>query len=368
MNTAARARPHPAEVRTIACLMLGEIGDVLVTTPTLAALRVLYPSAKITVIVRREMAPLLLHHPAVDALHIYRAPTVIHKGAFLLGLWFKRWDMWLDLHTPTFNTFGNIDTIFKRNALMLRFARTRFQVGFAVPRLSRHLSHPIPVPDHATLTSENIVDTTLRLVGGSQERAKTLYVGDDERIWINEWQQLNNPEGRTLQGLFFGAKQAAKFWSVPYVSAFIRQYVATWPEHRIVMIGGRHEAEIAAQILAQLSEREAANVVNAVDTLTLLQSAVLIQACAQLVTTDSGPMHMADALNKPLVALMSSHNYLPIWRPISTHARVLNAAVPCGPCLRASCDKANLCMNLLTPDEVVSALSKLQERASHASR
>ena len=60
------ALPPADQVRSIACLMLGAIGDFVVTTPAIRALRDAYPSARLTVILRRELVALAEGNPCID--------------------------------------------------------------------------------------------------------------------------------------------------------------------------------------------------------------------------------------------------------------------------------------------------------------
>ena len=151
------ALPNPQEIKTIACLMLGEIGDLLVTTPTLKELSRRYPEAHITFILRSSMRDLFIANPDVNELLLYDNKTLISKAKFLAALWNRRFDLWLDLHTPTYYTLGLKHRVFRRDAFLMNLTRSRFRVGFEVPPLSRNLTHAVPEPTESLLQTENIV-------------------------------------------------------------------------------------------------------------------------------------------------------------------------------------------------------------------
>ena len=88
------------------------------------------------------------------------------------------------------------------------------------------------------------------------------------------------------------------------------------------------------------------------------QTAALMQRCAALVCTDSGPMHLGDALDVPMVAIFSSHNHPAVWRPVNGHAVTIYHEIECGPCFRSVCPIGNRCMANITPGEVYAALSE----------
>jgi heptosyltransferase-2 len=308
------------------------------------------------------------HHPAVDEVVEYDGSSALQKAAFLLRLRLRRWDLWLDLHTPTPNTFGSVDSIFRRNVIFMRAARSRYRVGFDQPALAPYLTHPVQSPTPEVLSAESIVRTTLRLVPeAAEEHDKRLYLPPDLEAWSADFLRKNGLEQSRIIGLFFGAKQPAKFWPLDNVLEFCRLLVERFPETTLLLFGGSHELETAQALLSSSPPSVRKRIVNLVTTTSLLQSAALMKHCMVIVSTDSGPMHMAEALGRPLVALMSSHNHLPVWSPLASNAHVLNVPVPCGPCFRSTCDHGSLCMTSITPGSVMDRVeSCLAGEVAHA--
>lgn len=352
--------PGQHEVGSITALMLGEIGDLIVTTPTLTQLRRLYPQARLRVIVRQAMAQLLSANPDVDELLLYDSRSKLTKAAFLAKLALRRTDLWVDLHTPTFNTWNTNDEVFRRNRLFMRAAHPRFQLAFEMAPLRGRLSHPVPVPGEATLKAENIVDTTLRLVAASglkPGRAKRLDVTEADRAWARQTLQAAGLDGQRCIGLFFGAKQSAKVWPLAHVQALCRTLPHRFGDAHFLLLGGPHEAEAMRMLTASLEPALRARFHDLTATGGLGRSAALIERCAAMVATDSGPMHMADALGVPLVALMSAHNHAGVWHPLRA-VEVLRKDVPCSPCLSADCRQGQACMSAIEPAEVLAALEQ----------
>ena len=354
--------PVASEIRSICCLLLGEIGDSIVCTQTLQALRERYPAARLTLIARPMVASLFAAGTLVDETLLFSASNFWQKAAFLLKLRRRHCDLWVDLQAPTFNTFGSDAWIYHRNALLMRAARSSYRLGFAVAALKAQLTHAIPLPSPEILRTENMVDTTLRLMAypSTQARpAKQISVAAADHDWAAQWWVKSYAADDRVLGLFFGAKQNAKFWPQQNIVDFIKLWLTAACNHHILLLGGPHELAQGAAVVAALSARAAGRVVNGIGATNLTQLAALMQRCTVIVSTDSGPMHIADSLGCPLVALMSYHNHPAIWRPVSPRATVLNHPVDCGPCLRDTCNHDNECMRRISAAEVMQRVNTL---------
>lgn len=349
--------PPAAQVNEIACLMLGGIGDILATLPTFAALARSYPGARITAITRRRLTPLLTGQREIARVLGYDSSLRGRLG-FIRELRAVRFDLWVDLHVPTFHTVSSPGKVFLRNALIMAAARTRHRLGFAVPVMRPLLTHPVPVPPDAHQAQTNIVDITLDLLPGNATRPRTkqLTLAPADLAWA----AARLPGGDApVFAYFFGGRQSASHWPVPHAVSFARRILDEFAGARLVLIGDLHEREMADTLLASLPPAYRARIHDLIGQAGLTQTAALLSLCRGAICTDSGPMHLADAVGVPLVALFSRKNHLPVWAPVSPDAIVISRPVDCGPCFRAECPIHNHCMELITPDEVLAAVRSL---------
>lgn len=351
--------PFKADIHHIGVIMLAEIGDILVTTPTISNLKGLYPNSRITAIIRKPFADLLEHHPLVSDLILLDNTNFFTKIEFLKELNKQRFDLLVDLHTPTFNTCTTNDDVFKRNANVLRFTRARYRLGFERKTGKALITHSVPIPSDEQLSRENIVDTTLRLLGDSvnEPGKKDLYLS--ERA-VSDSKKLLGQKSARLESVsfFFGSKQAADVWPIENVEEFTRKFLAMHKDFKLILLGGTQELGLANVLIDSLEPSLLNRVINLVAKTSLQQTAACIRASKCMVSTDSGPLHMADALGVPLVALFSSKNHIVVWEPVKSPATVLNKPVPCGPCFRQDCDYSNKCMAMITPAEVLQAVNR----------
>ena len=152
----------------------------------------------------------------------------------------------------------------------------------------------------------------------------------------------------------------AKRWPPAYFSALAQRLARDgW---QIWVIGSPKDRAIGAEIASS-----SAGVCVDLCGRTSLDEAVDLMSCAQLViSNDSGLMHVAAALDAPLIALYgsSSPKFTP---PLSARASVLQLDLPCSPCFQRECPLQHFnCMNQLTPDRVYQAVRALRASAAIA--
>lgn len=121
----------------------------------------------------------------------------------------------------------------------------------------------------------------------------------------------------------------------------------------IWLFGSKNDLPIAAEIM-QLSNHVAQNLVGRT---TLADCIDLLATVDSVIANDSGLMHMAAALNKPLIALYGSTS--PAFTPpLSPKAIILEEQLPCKPCFERTCPlKTHDCMRLLTPQKILNAMA-----------
>jgi heptosyltransferase-2 len=154
---------------------------------------------------------------------------------------------------------------------------------------------------------------------------------------------LNLPIAIFCPGAEYGP---AKRWPVAYFAETAQrlhqQGYAVW------LIGSAKDREVAETIVA-LGNSATRNLCGSTD----LNDAIALLSCAQLViSNDSGLMHLAAALDRPMLALFgsSSPQFTP---PLSSEAMVVKLDIKCSPCFKRVCPLGHFnCMNHLTPDRV----------------
>ena len=131
----------------------------------------------------------------------------------------------------------------------------------------------------------------------------------------------------------------------------------------LLLFGDSSQYELTSSICEGLGKRA----LNLAGQTSLRELAALIKLCSVILTNDSGPMHLADALDVPLVALFGSTSPI-LTGPYKQRESVIQKKVPCAPCFKRRCPIDFPCMKKIETEEVLSLLlSKIEPRSRKAS-
>ena len=298
----------------ILIIRLSSMGDIILTTPALAALKAHYPRAQLDFVVKERYAELLQGNP-----HIHRLFLLSQTDGLLsLGRRLRRqgYQIVLDLHA---NLRSRMLSALLPSPKKLRYGKLALRRRAMVR--GRHRSAESP----------HVVDLYLKCLqplGIDEPRGRPgLYLSDDDREFREKFYgQHRLGDSGPLVGFHPGARWPGKRWPADMFCSLGR-LLKKRQGTGVLVFGGPGEEDLAGQVAEgiQPSTPVAAN-------LSLRQLMALISGCALFVTNDSGPMHMATALGVPVVAIFGpTQPMLGFW-PLGDEDVVLTAGLPCSPC------------------------------------
>ena len=178
---------------------------------------------------------------------------------------------------------------------------------------------------------------------------------DVNQKWFAENSQLERRKAKLIL-LQPGARWENKRWPWQHFAELIRALAKKFPEARFGVLGGVDDAPLGRQLAAAAPEK----VLNLCGATTLPEMIECVRRCDLLVTNDTGPMHVAAALGKPLVALFGP-TAPERTGPYGQLENVLRGKLPCSPCLKADChfEKKDECLRALTPAMVLARVEQL---------
>lgn len=325
------------------------IGDAVMTTPALMAVRETYPKARITLLANPLVGQLLQGHPAIDRVLFFDRKKEHHGLAGRLRLAHKLKIEQFDLAVILPNSFDS--------ALIPWLARIPQRWGKASDGrsllLTRRFHEQAAPPDRhevqyyrdllrsfgiSAAQSEPFLATTLQ----EDQAAKELLAVHG----ISAHEQLLGINA----GASFGS---AKRWYPERFGEVAKQLAAAWGA-RIILFGGPDEVGIVAEI-DQVLQGQCLNMAGKTSVRQLM---ALIKRCNFFVTNDSGPMHIAAAFGVPLVAIFGPTDHVGT-APCSDKAIVVRQSVDCAPCKLRVCPTDHRCMLAVTVEDVVQAANQL---------
>ena len=157
-----------------------------------------------------------------------------------------------------------------------------------------------------------------------------------------------------------GARWPNKRWPVEYFAELAVKLAATQPEFRFVILGAAEDGDLGVTIAGAGSE----NCLDVTGELTLPQMIEWIRLSEAVVSNDTGPMHVAAALNKPLVALFGPTEPRRTG-PYGQLDSVSQISLPCVPCMKPHCHyvKPLECLRAISPESVATKLERLLANA-----
>jgi heptosyltransferase-2 len=339
---------HHSAIRRILVLNRNHIGDCLLTTPLLRALKRGFPRARLEVSVPKANWELLVANPHVD--EIVPRPENRRLGAkirFALEMRRRGYDLILSLQEKS------MFYAWSAHFIGLANPRRPITVGFDHPRTRRlYGRNVVPVrPDQhevckyldiaAALGCPLEANPVLELEATPEAREFAARFVASRGI---------DAEARFI-GINPGATKEEKRWPPErFAEAADRLHAELGLP--VMIFGGPGDTRLATEIVSRMAHRPMV----AAGRTSLGDTAALLERCDFLVTGDTGPMHMAVALAVPVVALFGPTNPVK-FGPYTTQCAVLRTTEPCGRC-------QHRCLHAMSTDAVVHAAIQLYQARS----
>ncbi len=328
----------------ILLIRLSSLGDIVLTTPAIRAVRANFPNAYIAMLVAKQSADILRENPYLNEIitfdrlakdkdtgEIWRVVRLLRERKFTLAI---------DLQRKF------------RTEILMYFSGATERVGkgmLCTVRVSEQGNK------HAT---EHYFDI-LHAVGIPAEDQKLeLFLAESERRdAVQRLKAAGSVAGKLKVGLFPGAGWKLREW-MPERFAAIGDRLVEHFNADVLIFGGQQESELVQKV-ANLMEMPA---IPFAGNLQMRQLAACIEQCDLFLTNDTGPMHIAAGVGTRTVSLFGPGNHIR-FQPLGVEHQIIRHDVPCSPCKQFT-DKCkdNICMKGIGVDEVWHSISRaLQE-------
>jgi heptosyltransferase-2 len=321
------------------------IGDILLITPLLRAIRARHPGARIAVLTKVSYVPLLSHNPHLsEVLGMGPRESVLAIAQRIRSV---RYSHLLDLH-------GNLRSLALRRlapgpwrsydkrtierALLITTKRDRYGAYLAV----------------AERYFEAAKDLDVEPDGGPPD----FYISEEADCRAAErLMALELGRERPIVAIAPGAAHATKRWPIEHWVDLVGRITSTGAD--VAILGGPDDVEAAAAITRTAGGDHVASLAGA---LGLQETGAVIRRSEALISGDTGVMHMATGVGTPVVALFGPTVRQFGFFPYRSPASVVELKLPCRPCSAHGTRRCPLghhhCMRQIVPDLVFPALAE----------
>jgi len=344
------------EVKNILVVKLSSIGDVVHSLPFLEVVKEKFPHARIDWLIEEESFQILNGHAAVDRVIVSRRKAwqkKVKKVSEWLPVLREAAQFLKELREYEYDLVVDLQGLFK-SGILVGLSRGKRKIGMAGAREGGgfFLNEP-PVP----------VDYDQHAVDRYMEMAR--YLGCRHSSWnggipvleadirmVKALLNSNGLEKTPFVAVNPMARWKTKLWK-PESFAVLADRLCDELSCRIIFTGSGQDREVIKDISDMMKEKP----LNLAGRTSLKELACLYAACSVLVTTDTGPMHIAAAMGCRAVALFGPTDPRRTG-PYGDCHEVIRADVECSPCFKKKCDHMS-CMKQITVERCFEAVKKI---------
>ena len=311
------------EVKNILIIRLSSLGDVLLTTPVIRALKAEYPGSSLYFLVKKEYSDAVKFHPDLSKIIEYdndRLDSIISE-----------------IKTANINYVVDLQNNFRsRKVVKLLGVET---VKYIKPSLKKFLLSRFGIDLYKKILSipemyaANIPGITL------DEKGPDFY--------LSESGEISSSQEKRIIGICPGAKHFTKRWPANYFIELGNKLVDNG--FKVIILGGRDDVDLCNNIAANIHGS-----INPEHENNLFNIAADIKNCKLVFCNDSGLMHLATALKVPVITFFGSSVRQFGFAPYKSQNSILeNNSLSCRPCShigKEKCPKKHFdCMKTITP-------------------
>jgi len=340
------------EFNTIVISKYVGLGSIIQATPLIQTLRKRFPNAKIIFATRSSNQTLLKHISEIDEVMVIddnNIFSVISSTAkFIFKLWNVKPELFIDLEY--YSNYSSIVTTLSKATNRFGFYKQNKPYRKGVYNCLVGFSVDSPISEIYLQFAD------LLHIKGQIKNLKLEVQEENYHETILERTQLSvcdsyiviNPNASDLRV----ERRWPKYSYIDLINSILKNY----PKHKVVLVGAKSETNYVAEIENEILDKT--NLVNTAGKLSLSELIFLISKAALMISNDTGPMHIAFAVNTKTIALFGPCSPLQYG---GFHAgEIFYKKVHCSPCvhkyLRPPCHGDNICMKSISAEEVENAV------------
>ena len=334
-----------SKVQRILLVLTTGLGDTILSTPAVRAMRENFPDSTIKLLVRENWFSLFQNDPHLDGIIAYRGKyrkffktiRLLKKEKFDLVLIFHGNDP--DIIPLVYFSGAPFIIRIPNDTTRFRFLLSNQDVGttsYLDPQ-AHYIENRLKI---FNLIDCSTTDTRMYLSIDRQTQAKV-----DKRI--EAWKGKN---GRSLIGIHIFAADDYKVWPIDKQIELMERITSLSDNVALILSGSQRDRKRIAKIIERLRDKD--QVINAAGLFSPIEMAALLKRLLLFIAPDTGLLHMAIAVNVPTISLFAptDHQLIGPFYDKDRHL-VIQKAPTCEDCITKRC-KNNICMDQIGVDEV----------------
>lgn len=350
--------------KRILIVRLSSLGDVVHSLPFAAALRRRFPAAKICWAVHPAFATMIPSPPWIDEIIPVPRPSLRHPIRLARDIAALR----RRLHAERFDMVIDLQGLMKSAAVALLSGAPR-KIGTSFMREGSYLvCRPVRGPNAGNFDGGHVIEQALdvaRFLGAQQT---DLFFPLPEQVGV--WQQIRRCFAlkSSYALLVPGTRCETKCWPPEYFAELSNALLEQGMD--VVLLGSNSDIPRSKEILRLVNQSNAketpARLIDTTGKTNLPEMTALIQHCSLFVSGDTGPLHIAFAAKRSIVALFGPTRPERSGPYGYSDAVNLQAPLPCRNCFKRKCSHLE-CMRTITPDQVLEKCRDLLAKAASQS-
>lgn len=348
---AGNLRKLPADIdkqyQRILISRTDRIGDVLLSTPVIKALREKFPQAYIAMLVAPYARDIVEGNPYLDEVIIYDKDGK-HKSwrrtiKFAGRLKKKKFDFAVILHPS-----NRLHLITFLAGIPLRLGYNR-KLGFLVNLRKVHTKQ-----EGRKHEAEYNLDLLSELGISGNPRDLFMPIRQESENYVEElFRKEGISQADKILAINPGASCPSKIWPLENF-ARVAEKLASFHNFKILILGGPKEIHLADKVTREIKGKA----INLAGKTSVSQLASIFKRCSLFISNDSGPVHIASAIGVPVVSIFGRNQpglNPRRWGPLGKRDKYLHKDVGCIQCLAHNCQKEFACLKAITVEDVLKA-------------
>ncbi|MHA8050193.1 glycosyltransferase family 9 protein [Aquirufa sp. ROCK-SH2] len=318
----------------ILCIRFSSLGDIILTTPIVRALKTRYPASEIHVATKKNFSAVWENNPYVDQIHSF-------EGSI--------WNLAKELRKEKFDIVVDLHKNIRSILLCLLLGKIPFQINKFTKERKAFVKTKVNSLPPKHLVDRNF-DALSKLDIHPDGKGLDFFIPESQQVDLKTW---GIPEKYMVFAI--GAQHITKVLSYPKMIELCDKLEGT-----IVLIGDRWDENFGYRLSTLFPEK----VLNLCDKTTIGQSASIIQQSQFAIVHDSSMMHIAAALQKKMFVIWgSTHPGFGFYPYQAEFTSIENTDLPCRPCTTQGTNFCPLdhfnCMNQLSLEPIINASKAL---------